>query len=244
MKRILLLFASIPAICFTQNYQTIQPNLDVFFEPTQAIYVPLDFLNFSSFQPTVALRALKMVPTDTAQNMLFFSNFKEVHSVDYQKNHGYNTCVSADKLSWIGGPVIIHENGYNIFFNRLYDSIFINTQAQLNESFTFYTYSDSSYFLGTVTSFEPITFLEVTDSAKTINLQFYNSDNEPGPSSINGTEIILTKNFGFYKVLNFLPATSGGLRGRSVSSSQCRRTSRSLTVPHLGSIRTKYVNKL
>lgn len=204
MKRIYLLLTLLPALCFSQNFQTVQPNVEIYFEPDSGIYVPLDFINMNSlFERTIALRALRLTVTDTAGEWIYLKNFSEIHDEGYIIYHEFENCVSPTKPSWIGNQVLIKDNGFNVFFNRQNDSIFINTQAQLNESFVFYNYPDGSYFLATIGAEEIISFLGISDTAKTIILQLYTSDNQPATSLLNEKELIISKNYGFYKTLNF-----------------------------------------
>jgi len=113
-------------------------------------------------------------------------------------------CVYLDMPSWIGEKILIKDNGDNYFFNRNSDSILVQTNnAQLNDSWKFYKYADASYFLATVDEVSTIELWGISDSLKHITLQFYNSNNEPEASSLNGTELIISKDHGFVKVINF-----------------------------------------
>ncbi len=200
MKKSFLLLALLPLLAFSQDYKTIQPDLEIYFEPDTNVIIPLNFLPYEDIMP---LRALKMSLIDTGKEGIFYANHNEIHNDDYSCQYWISGCRSPFMLSWIGNDVLLRDDGCNIFFNRLNDSIFINTQAQLNESFVFYNYPDGSYFLATIAYHDILTFFNVSDSAKTINLQFYTSDNQAEYSPINDKEIIITKNYGFYKTLNF-----------------------------------------
>ena len=200
MKRIVLILVLLPILVFSQNYQTIQPGVEVYFNPESSFNIPLYFLPFEEIVP---LRALKMSLVDTGEDEIFFTNHTEIHNDEYSNQYWITGCRSPFMLSWIGNDVFLKDDGYNVFFNRLNDSIFIDTQAQLEESYVFYNYPDGSYFLATIADHDILSFFNVTDSAKTINLQFFTSDNQAANSPINDKEIIITKNYGFYKTFNF-----------------------------------------
>ncbi len=200
MKKPILFLALLPMLVFSQNYQCIQPDVEIYFNPVSSVNIPLNFLPYEDIVP---LRALKMSIVDSENKGAFYKNHKEIHNEEYTNQYWINDCRSPFMLSWIGNDVFMRDDGYNVFFNRLNDSIFIDTQAQLNESFLFYNYPDGSYFLATVTNLELLSFLGISDTAKTISLQLYTSDNQPADSPINEKEIVLTKNHGFYKTFNF-----------------------------------------
>lgn len=208
MKRISIVLAVLPFFVFTQNYQTIQPDIEIHFESVGDIIIPMGFISADNHYPfgpteTVALRALQITLSGSKKDGVYYKNHSETHDNNYSNFHFFDDCVSPSKLSWIGNDVFLREDGYNIFFNRQHDSIFINTQAQQDESFVFYNFPDGSYFLATISDHNFLSFLDISDSAKTISLQFYNSDNQPEFSPLNEKEIIITKNYGFYKTLNF-----------------------------------------
>ena len=200
MKKIVLLLVLLPMLAFSQNYQTIQPNVEVYFNSESSFNFPLMFLDESDVVP---IRALRMVPVDSTKDGIYYRNHTEIHNEEYSTEHWSEDCVSPNMLSWIGNDVLIREDGYNVFFNRQNDSIFIDTQAQIYDSFIFCTFPDSSYFLATVWFQDTISFLGITDTTKSIFLQFYSADGQPATSPLNSAEIILSKNYGFYKTLNF-----------------------------------------
>ncbi|MCB0807043.1 MAG: T9SS type A sorting domain-containing protein [Bacteroidales bacterium] len=208
MKKMYFFILFLPILAFGQNYQTLQPEKEVYFEPDTLIHIPLDLFSNDG----VFLRSLFMMPDSTGAAGNYYANFTEIHNDEYTQLHWFEECVDTAMQSWIGNHVLIKDNGMNVFFNRENDSIFVNTWAELNESFVFYAYPDGSHFLATVTLKENMEFLGITDNVKTIALQLYNADNEPVNSPLNGTEIMLTENFGFYKTINFrdFPGFGGG----------------------------------
>jgi hypothetical protein len=80
-----------------------------------------------------------------------------------------------EKPGWMGEKIIIKDNGINLFFNEASDTIFIDTQVNLGETFTFYTFESGTTVEATVTSITEELVFDVLDSVKTYEL----SSDEP-----------------------------------------------------------------
>jgi hypothetical protein len=76
---------------------------------------------------------------------------------------------------WMGKKIIVQPDGLNLFFNKDLDTITINTQAEIGESFTFYNYDSGTTIEATVVSIEEEMVLDVLDTVKTFVL----SSDEP-----------------------------------------------------------------
>lgn len=101
--------------------------------------------------------------------------------------------------SWFGSKIFIKPNGVNIFLNKQNDSIFINSLAILGDTFTVYQYPNDPYDIkGIVTDYTIDTILGNTDSVKTIQLL----SSKPN-DSLNNKSFILSKHFGFIKIIPF-----------------------------------------
>ncbi|RLD58353.1 MAG: hypothetical protein DRJ05_08160, partial [Bacteroidetes bacterium] len=146
MKKTIFFLTLLPIFVFAQNYQTVQPDVEIYFNPESSFVFPMYFLPFSVIKP---LRALKLSVADSVSEGVFYANHDEIHDADYTNDYWGGGCRLPSMLSWIGDNVLVMEDGHNVFFNRLNDSIFIDTQAQLDESYVFYEYTDGSYFLAT-----------------------------------------------------------------------------------------------
>jgi len=112
-------------------------------------------------------------------------------------------CFSPYGSSWIGKKAIARK-GYNLFFNRYNDTIFIKTNAVVNEKWTVYNNSDSLFIIGQVIKIDTISFLGINDSVKTISFSAYDKSMKPLTIGLNNMSVILSKNYGFIKTLNFL----------------------------------------
>jgi len=112
-------------------------------------------------------------------------------------------CYTPFGYSWIGRKIIIQKNGLNVFFNKDNDSIKIKTNATPNESWIAYKIADSTTVIAKVISIDTLKILTLIDSVKIISFQAYNKAMEPIDCEINNLTLVLSKNYGFIKTVNF-----------------------------------------
>ncbi|MCX6268713.1 MAG: hypothetical protein NTW16_15400 [Bacteroidetes bacterium] len=86
-------------------------------------------------------------------------------------------CRDVGNGSVLGRKIIKKSNGFFCFFNRYQDSIFINTQATLNQTWKFCSLPSNSYIQAQVTSIITDSVLGATDQVKVITFQAKNSGN-------------------------------------------------------------------
>jgi len=141
---------------------------------------------------------------------VYYYNFKQIRptSTPY--------CYTPDGSSWLGDPVIEKPDGTFLFRNvdynsgELTDTIFIKTQATLNQKWHLYNYpGNSDYLEAEVTSIQNETCIGIFESVKTFTLTRKNSTGSVVPDYINGQEIKLSKHFGLTRLpkFDFFPAT-------------------------------------
>ncbi len=201
MKRFIITLYILPVLAFSQNYQTVNPEVDSYYEAESNFNIDLWFKDIYDLKP---VRCISIVEQTIINNDLILFNYPEIHDNEYLWIHWTgDPCVYLDMPSWIGERILLRDNGDNYFFNRNNDSILIQTNAQLNDSWKFFKYPDQSYFLATIDEVNTIDLWGISDSIKQITLQFYNSNNEPTASNLNNTELIISKDHGFIKVINF-----------------------------------------
>jgi hypothetical protein len=128
-------------------------------------------------------------------------SLSEIHA--YNFNEDPYDCFNLNSDSWIGKKVIIKNNGYNLFITRDSDTVKINTLANLNEQWNLYNFSNGDYINATVILHEPYSFLGVSDSVKTIELQVLDYLNNPIEHELNNKTMKLSKNHGFIEMFNF-----------------------------------------
>jgi hypothetical protein len=199
MKKIIFTICLIPLLAFSQNYQTINPEVVSYFEPEESFEIPI----YVKDSP-IPIRCIGIINQNTIAEGTLYTNHYELQDSNYLTIHYLaEYCAQVEMPSWIGGNIFVKNDGYNVFFNRDHDSLFINTTGQQADSWTFYTYENNSYFLATIDQINTMNFLGISDTIKIISLQYYNADNTPESSPLNENEIWISKNHGFVKVINF-----------------------------------------
>jgi len=170
------------SILLAQNYKTINPNRALYFTDTMT-----------------NIFAIKIDSMDIVNNDTSYYSFKTLRQ-DSLILSIWDTCAYHVDDSWMGRKVIIKPNGYNIFINENYDSVFVNTQAHLGDTFLLYTYTNNDYIKAIVTSIDTSTILGVLDSVKTYSLITNNSSYSLAPSEIKiGKESGIINMFSFFK---------------------------------------------
>ncbi len=169
------------AISFSQNYLTIKPD-------AIACYYGID--NESIFP--IRIDSIK-----THGDSIDYYSFCMIRPIP-------NSIYYTEKgPSWIGKKMVDCGNGINLFFNYENDTIFIKTNALLNESWRMYTYSNGDYLTATVSDIIPENFIGITDSVKTITLLLRNSLGVSLPGIINTYQYKLSKHYGFFIIPDF-----------------------------------------
>lgn len=102
--------------------------------------------------------------------------------------------------SWLGKKVVKHNDGIWEFDNFWGDTIFINSQANIGDSWIFYNDSSIFSYKATVLNMDTATILGYLDSIKIIEINAYQSGALAPHDPINGIKIQLSKNSGFYRV--------------------------------------------
>lgn len=102
--------------------------------------------------------------------------------------------------SWLGRKVIVKPNGWNYFFNKTLDTIKINTNAAIGESWNMYELSSSLYVKATVTGISQQDVFGSQDSIKWFEVAVYNGQGSlVNNDTINGEVYGISKNYGVYK---------------------------------------------
>lgn len=182
------LFGSIALflIVFTikaQNYQTIKADGEYFYA-----------------HEGLAVHVIKIDST------ISYNDTVEYYNYPFLRNGAdelFQTCFDTAGASWIGKKVIEYPNGKNIYFNKNNDTICIETLAELNNTWRFYKFENGDNIEAKVTNLETLTFLEITDSVKTISFQLKDSLGNNLQSSLNDIELVLSKNFGLINTIDF-----------------------------------------
>lgn len=158
---------------FAQNYQGIRSNQISYFGNPELSYI-------------LATRtdSLELIGADS-----IFYSFKTIRA---NPDSPLPLCEYTKGPNWYGEKVIIRPSGEHVFLNRDSDSIFIQTLANLNDTFRVYVYPDlSDTIYGWVSDYDTLPVLGVIDTIKIIHLFHANG------SPATPTMLSISKNHGF-----------------------------------------------
>jgi hypothetical protein len=191
MKTLLLLLSLLITFpVFSQNYRTVSVDKEVYYE--------LNPTNYRMIKPD----SITVVSNDTIVHHQFNFEFREQMVYD-STTQNYNSCYISADTGFLGYKTILQADGMDIYFNNANDSIFVNTKANLNDTWAFYTYPDGNYFEAKVTEHKIATFLGLTDSIKVITIQAKNSLGISIFGNNEDIELIISKNYGIIKGFSF-----------------------------------------
>ena len=100
--------------------------------------------------------------------------------------------------SFMGKTIVIGKDGFDVFLNKAGDSIKINRNAHLHDSWTFYE-GDTLIFLASIIKHDTMHFLDQLDSVKTIELKSFDTAMNPIPHSMNSGVLYLSQNYGLIR---------------------------------------------
>ena len=159
-----------------QDYQTVSVNRIAYFESQYVKCLRIDSIKYQS-------------------DSVFYP-FRVIQQLDYG-------CYSPLVASWIGPKIIVRENGMNLFFNKVNDTIKINTRAELHDKWIAFILTDSIIIEAMVINHDTMSFLGLIDSVKTVSFQVYDKSMSPLDYEINRMNLQISKNYGFIKTFNF-----------------------------------------
>jgi len=116
----------------------------------------------------------------------------------------YTMCGDTTKGSILGRKVYKKNNGWFYFFNKLNDTIFINTQASLNSTWVFFNLSSATFIQATLSSVSLDTVLGVLDSVKTFTLQGKRDNGQNILTLYNGKTMKISQHYGLSKTFNMV----------------------------------------
>jgi hypothetical protein len=190
MKRFIITFFILlnSLFVFCQNWQGFQAGDTSYFTST------------SSIQDTFNDGYLKCIWIDSISTINADSVFHFNKAIDYQQNNG---CHLPNGPSWLGSEFIKKANGNELYFNNNNDTIFINNQAQLNDSWVLLKDSNNLSYVATISNIDTITVNGVLDSSKEITIQVYN-----GAILLNhfytNKKFVISKSNGFVNIVSLL----------------------------------------
>ena len=122
----------------------------------------------------------------------------------YSFHQGSGTnCYDTSNGTILGKRILKKDNGWFLFCNRNWDTLFINTQGTTGQSWKFCNLPANGSLRATVTGVSLDSVLGTTDSVKTIGFQAYDSSGNPLSHLFNSVVFKLGKVTGFTQITDF-----------------------------------------
>jgi len=185
MKKFLLFILILSSYCCdAQNYQCLQSGVKHY------------FTNSNNYLRGIRIDSVRAVGDTTVYYPFHTPRGSWAYIIP-------NSGLNQNGGSWLGKKVLQLANG-TFLFDNLWgnDTVIINTQANLGDSWLFYRDTTGLYYTAKVTSEDTMTFLGIFDSVKTITIYAYYDSALNTTDSLNGFQIILSKNNGFVQVFD------------------------------------------
>ena len=194
MKPFFLLLSFLIALTGgSQSYRTVMTNSEVYFD-FEDVYV----YDEPHISRVILTDSFQVLNNDT----IIYQQFNQEFELEtLWQSFWY--CASSKDTGFLGYKTILRDDGTDIYFNLFYDSIFIQTQANLSDTWIFYQNPDNSYFEATVSNVTNWSFLGITDSVKTITIQAKDSSGNNISSPYNTLSIKISKQYGLIEGFNF-----------------------------------------
>jgi hypothetical protein len=169
----LLSFVTVQA----QNYQAIKSNM-------------VRFYNGDYGQYGIRIDSVAFVNGDS---LLF--NYCTIR----EEQTGFGPCYYLNAPSMIGRVVVNRPNGETLFFNRFGDTVRVNTQAGLNDSWVLMSISADTHLMASVTAIGQEEWLGLSDMVKTITVQAVDGMGQEFDHPANGSEMWIGEQLGLLK---------------------------------------------
>jgi hypothetical protein len=162
----------------SQNYRVLQPDRTTMYQ--------------SQYEQILGMRvdSIRVSGSDTVYYLL-----KNLQQVDYN-------CYHTEGPSWMGDGITIRPDGETVFYNVSEQPVLIKTKALLNEEWICYS-TQALSFRASITGTGVADIFGITDSVKTVSFQALNMDGQAIDHVVNDMNLILSKNHGLVKTLNF-----------------------------------------
>ncbi|MFB6320707.1 T9SS type A sorting domain-containing protein [Saccharicrinis sp. FJH54] len=161
-----------------QNYQTVISNRISYFEGDYG-YISCIKIDSTKFDSDSVLYPMK-----------------SIRQLDYD-------CFTPYGDSWIGGKVIVKDNGTNLFFNKNHDTIRIETRAKLNDEWTAFYIPDSLTIKAAITKHDTLHFMGLIDSVKTIDFVAYDKNMNPAElNKMSSWQMKISKSYGIVQTFD------------------------------------------
>lgn len=183
---ILVLFIS--SSVFGQDYKLIKPQRIAHFE----------YLEYGINSKFISVRI------DTSY-LLGSDSILENYNI-LSEDAIFSYCQDARDTNFFLSKIQLKPNDDHLIFNRVGDTIKIQTKANIGSQWILYQFPNGNYLRADLISHTYQNVLSIMDSVKTITIQAFDSGNNPVSHPFNGKNISWSKNHGLiklYSTINF-----------------------------------------
>lgn len=183
---------------FAQNYSTVNfgnpamfrselNNNQIFFNQVA------DYYTWSRLKIT---RISSVITSPTEIHYYTFKTWRDTATVD-------TNCGFWDGPSWMGNEIVESNNGFTYLFNEAGDTIAVNQNANVGQSWVLYRFSNGAEIRATVNAVSVMTVASLTDSVKEILLEAFDSLGQSNPSHpANNIMLSLSQNNGWFRTVS------------------------------------------
>ena len=192
-----LLFLFLATLSEAQNYSVMNSGSSAFFRSE----IQTSLIPFGSYNGYFTWSRIKESFIDSIASSANETNYFTFHT--WRDTAVTNPGIDCGELygpSWMGNQIIERNNGTSLLFNEAGDSILIERDASLGQTWTFYRYQNNAEIRALVNSISWVNYATFSDSVKEIQLQAYDSLGQPDlnhPAS--NFILLLSKSHGFIR---------------------------------------------
>jgi hypothetical protein len=180
-KYLLFLFVLSTQCLFAQDYQNIcTPGTTFYRSPVNSF---------------MAFRRDSVIPAGNSDTI--FISYRAIRDTT-----GSTDCMDTTNGSVLGRKIVKNHSGWFYFFNKSGDTVKINSQASLNQSWKFCMLPGNAYMEAKVTSIGPDSVLGLIDQVKVITFQAKDAANNDIAHNLNQKSIKISQHYGLSKSLD------------------------------------------
>ena len=180
-KYLLFLFVLSTQCLFAQNYQAIcTPGTTFYRSPVNSF---------------MAFRRDSVIPVGNSDTT--FISYRAIRDTSMGMD-----CADTSNGSILGRKIVKTHDGWFFFFNQPGDTVKINSQASLNQTWKFCILPGNGYLEAKITSIIPDSVLGLIDNVKVITFQAKDAANNNISNIMNQKSIKLSQHYGLSKMLD------------------------------------------
>ena len=189
LQLIIWFFILTGAVIHAQDYRCIYPGDTAYFAD--------EHLRITSIRVTEI--------TSDSDSLQAYQLSPNIQNINLESDLSF--CYSFEGASWMGPSYVFLAEGIHYFFPRDYfahgNPFILRTNKQTGESWTCYKEPDGDSVTASILSADTMSFSGLNDSVLTIGLEGHFQKDEYLNVKMSEIEIIISKNYGLIKAVNF-----------------------------------------